>query len=66
VTPIPNSIVYRGADLLIQRLGSEALSAASRHIERMADRRDKDRFLLWLRIRQAIVALQMPPTGPFH
>jgi len=66
VTPIANVIVYRAADRLIQRLGSDALSRASRHIELMVDRRDKDRFLLWLRMRQAIVALQMPPTGPLH
>jgi hypothetical protein len=32
----------------------------------MVDRRDRDRFLLWLRIRHAIVVLRAPPTGPLH
>src|SRR3954464_5322927 len=63
VTPIANVIVYRAADRLIQRLGSDALGRASRHIELMVDRRDKDRFLLWLRIRQASVALKMRQQG---
>ncbi len=66
MAPIRDSIVYRGADRLIQRHGKEALSAASRRIERMVDRRDRDRFLLWLRIRHAIVALQAQPTGALH
>jgi hypothetical protein len=63
---IPNAIIYRAADRLIQRHGQEALSAASRGVERMVDRRDRERFLLWLRIRQAIVVLQAPPTGSLH
>lgn len=66
MAPIPDANVYRAADRLIQRHGEQALNAAERLIGRMADRRDRDRFLLWLRIRQAIVALQAQPTGPLH
>ena len=66
MTPIPDAIIYRAADRLMQRHGEEAQGAASRCVARMVDRRDRDRFLLWLRIRQAIVVLQAPPTGPLH
>jgi hypothetical protein len=66
MAPIPDAIIYRAADRLMQRHGEEALRAASRCVERMVDRRDRDRFLLWLRIRHAIVVLRAPPTGPLH
>jgi hypothetical protein len=66
MAPIPDANVYRAADRLIRRHGEEALSTASRLIERMVDRKDRDRFLLCLRIRQAIVVLQAPSTGALH
>lgn len=66
MAPIPDAIVYRAADRLIQRHGDEALSAAERRIERMLDHSDRDRLLLWLRIRRAVVALQAQPVGPLH
>jgi hypothetical protein len=66
MAPVPDANVYRAADRFIERHGKEALRAAERLIGRMVDRQDRDRFILWLRIRRAIVALQAPPTGPLH
>ena len=66
MAPIPDAIIYRTPDRLMQRHGEEALRATSRCIQRMVDRRDCDRFFLWLRIRHAIIVLRAPPTGPLH
>jgi len=66
MAPLLNTTVYRAAGRLIQRHGDEALGAVERHVGQMANRRNRNRFFLWLRIRQAVLALQAKPTGLLH
>jgi hypothetical protein len=66
MAPLHDTSVYRGAGRLIQRHGDETLRAIERHIGQMADQRNRNRVYLWLRIRQAVLALQAKPTGLLH
>jgi hypothetical protein len=63
---VSDAYVYRAADRLITRYGAEALNAVNRLICEAIDHRDRDRALLMVRIRLAIMVLRAEPTGPLH
>jgi len=46
--------------------GSLALSKATRVLDKMLHRRDAERLVVWLRIRQAIAILETPPSRLLH
>lgn len=58
--------IYRAANLLIERHGTDALIEAARLIDTMLARGDGHGRLVWLRIKRAIVALQAPREGPVN
>ena len=63
---VPDVWVYREADRLITEHGAKALNAADRLVNKALDLRDANRVLLMLRVRLAVAALQVPPSGPLH
>jgi hypothetical protein len=58
--------IYRAANLLIERHGTDALIEASHLVDRMLDRGDTAGRLIWLRIKRAIEMLQAPSSGAVH
>jgi len=58
--------IWRAAVLLIRQHGKDAELQAARKADLMLERCDREGQLLWQRIRQAIVELQAPPSGPGH
>jgi hypothetical protein len=58
--------IWRAANLLIRKHGSEAEVEAVRRSELMLEPGDPDGQILWKRIRRAIVELQARPTRPAH
>ncbi len=58
--------IYRAANLLIDRHGSDAMIAAARMIDRMLELGDPEGRLIWKRIKRAIGELQAAPSGPAH
>jgi hypothetical protein len=58
--------IWRAANLLIKQHGADAEIEATRKADLMLDRGDRDGQRVWLRIRQAIVALQARPLGRLH
>jgi len=58
--------IYRAANLLIERHGTEAELVASHRANEMRARGDTDGQLVWRQIKRAIEALQTAPSGPVH
>ena len=58
--------IYRAANLLIERHGTAALIEAARMIDRMLDHGNMEGRQVWQRIKRAIEALQVPPSGTMH
>jgi hypothetical protein len=58
--------IYRAANLVIKRHGSDAVIEAARMVERMLDLGDLNGRDLWRRIRRAIEMLQAPADGVRH
>jgi hypothetical protein len=58
--------IYRAANLLIRRHGSDARIEASRMIDRMFELGDAEGLALWRRIRNAVEVLQAPPGRLLH
>jgi len=58
--------IYRAANLLIYRHGADAMIEAARLLDITLERGDVDARLVWLRVRQAILALQAPSTVTVH
>ena len=58
--------MYRAADRLITQHGADALQEINRLICDALDHREKNRALLMVRIRLAILVLQAPPRGPLN
>jgi hypothetical protein len=63
---IPEIDIWRAANLLVKQHGADAEIVAARRIDALADGGDRDREMVWRRIRRAIVELQAEPTGPVH
>ena len=57
--------IYRAANLLIVRHGTDALIEAAKMIDRMLGQGDMEGREVWRRIKRAIEALQAPP-GAVH
>jgi hypothetical protein len=55
--------IYRAANLLIRQHGVDAELVAVQRADLMLDRGDGDGQLVWMRIRRAIVELQLPAAG---
>ena len=58
--------IYRAANLLIERHGTDAVIEAARHVDRMLDRGDPEGQRVWQRVKRAIEELQAPQTGKAH
>jgi hypothetical protein len=58
--------IYRAANLLIVRHGTDAMIEAAKKIDAMLDHGDLEGRAVWLSIKQAIDDLQAPPTGSLH
>ena len=58
--------IYRAANLLIERHGTDAVVEAGRLVDLMLGRGDMEGRQVWLRIRRAIVQLQAVQTGPIQ
>jgi len=58
--------IWRAANLLIRRHGSDAETEAGWHADQMLERGDLDGTAVWKRIRRAIVALQASAKGPLN
>jgi hypothetical protein len=58
--------IYRAANLLIDRHGSDAVVEAARLIDLMLNRGNGQGRLVWKRIKLAIVELQATPNGSLH
>jgi hypothetical protein len=58
--------IYRAANMLIERHGTDALIEAGRMIDRMLDHGDLEGRAVWRRIKTAIEALQVAPSGAKH
>jgi len=58
--------IYRAANVLIDRHGTDALIEAVQMIDRMLANGDEEGRLVWRRIKRAIEALQGAPRGPPH
>jgi hypothetical protein len=63
---VSDAWVYRAADRLIAQHGADALEEVNWLICDALDQRDRGRALLWVRVRLAILVLQIPPRGPLH
>jgi hypothetical protein len=55
--------IWRAANLLIQRHGTDAEIVAAQRADEMLDRGDRDGQLVWMRIRRAIAELRPPGRG---
>jgi hypothetical protein len=58
--------IYRAANLVIKRYGSDAVIEAARMVDRMLELDDLEGRDLWRRIRHAILVLQAPADGVWH
>ena len=58
--------VWGAASLLIQRHGGSAEHAALRLADEMNDQNDLGGYLVWLRIREAILEMQGRQRGTLH
>ena len=58
--------IYRAANLVIKRHGSDAVIEAARMVDRMLELDDLEGRDLWRRIRRAILVLQAPVKDPVH
>jgi hypothetical protein len=58
--------IWRAANLLIRRHSGDAEIVAAQRADQMLDQGDRDGQLVWLRIRRAIVELQVAPRGLPH
>ena len=56
--------IWRAANLLIQQYGSDAEIFAALQVDEFSEQVDADGCALWLRIKRAIVELQVRPSGP--
>jgi hypothetical protein len=63
---ISNLDIYRAANLLIERHGTDAVIEAARMIDRMLDLSDLEGRSVWKRIKRAIETLQAPASGALH
>jgi hypothetical protein len=55
--------IYRAANLVIKRYGSDAVIEAARMVDRMLELDDLEGRDLWRRIRRAILVLQAPAVA---
>jgi hypothetical protein len=60
---IPDRDIWRAVNLLIREHGDEAEIVAARRADEMLERGDHEGQIVWLRIRRAIVELQVAPVG---
>jgi hypothetical protein len=60
---IPESDIWRAANLLIREHRGDAEIVAAKRADEMMDRCDHDGQQVWLRIRRAIVELRAAPVG---
>ena len=58
--------IYRAANLVIKRHGTEAVIEAARMVDRMLELDDPEGRDLWRRIRFAVKVLREPQKGPPH
>jgi hypothetical protein len=58
--------IYRAANLLIERHGTDAVVEAGRLVDLMLDRGDMEGRQVWLQIRSSILQLQAVQAGPSH
>jgi hypothetical protein len=58
--------IWRAANLLIQRHGTDAEIEAAKRADQMLERGDLDGNTVWKWIRRAIIALQAPASGRLH
>ena len=63
---VPDALVYKAADKLIEQHGGDAVDEATRLLSRALGRREQDRALVMLRVRMAVAALQSPPSSSVH
>ena len=60
---IPDRDIWRAANLLIRKHGTDAEIVAARRADDLAERGDHDGKSVWLRIRRAVVEMQAGPAG---
>jgi hypothetical protein len=60
---IPESDIWRAANLLIREHPADAEIVAAQRADEMLDRGDRDGQLVWLRIRRAIGEFLAAPSG---
>ena len=60
---IPDCDIWRAAHLLIREHGADAEIVAARRADDMAERGDHDAKSVWLRIRRAVVEMQVERVG---
>jgi hypothetical protein len=58
--------IYRAANLLIDRVGFDALAEAARLLDVSLDPGDLEARLVWFRVRKAIEALEARSTATIH
>ena len=58
----PDIDIWRAATLLIKQHGENAEIVAAQRADQMLERGDRERRLVWLRIKRAIVELQAAPA----
>ena len=63
---ISDTNIFRAASKLMHRHGTDALSEATRALDKMLDLRDAEWALLCERIRRAVVMLEAPPSRSLH
>jgi hypothetical protein len=62
----PEIDIWLAATLLIKQHRHEAEIVAAQRVDALTEREDDEGREVWLRIRRAIVELQVAPTGPAH
>ena len=63
---VSDAWVYCAADRLIGQHGPKALAEVNRLICDAINHDERDRAVVMIRIRLAILVLQAPPNGPLH
>ena len=59
---IPDVDIWRAANLVIEQHGENAEIVAAQRADLMLERGDPEGWLVWLRIKRAIVELQAAPA----
>jgi hypothetical protein len=63
---VSDRVVYRAADRVIALFGENAPDEVSRLIREAVGQHDRDRAILFFRIRVAILLMQSPPSRVSH